>query len=57
MKVHSAILAVIGVPTFSAAALAGPAAVPGPVAGLGLPALALAASMYWALRWLLARKR
>ena len=51
-------LAIIGLTVLTGSAFAGggvPA--PGPIAGIGLPALALAGSVYWAGHKLFARKK
>ena len=48
--------AIIGLTVLVAPAFAGGGAVPGPIAGIGLPALALVGGAYWVGRKLLTRK-
>jgi hypothetical protein len=47
---------ILGLIALMEPAFAGPTAVPGPIAGIGLPALALIGGAYWAGRKLFARK-
>jgi hypothetical protein len=49
--------ATIGLAVLVDPAFAGTAAVPGPIAGIGLPALALIGGAYWIGHKLLARKK
>jgi hypothetical protein len=50
--------AAIGITFFVGSALAGPSSpAPGPIVGIGLPALALVGGVYWVGRKLLARKK
>jgi uncharacterized membrane protein len=56
MKLYQTIaLAVVGLASLPVSALAGPLAVPGPIAGVGLPALAVIGGAYWLGRRLLTR--
>jgi len=50
-------LAALGLAILMDSAFAGPAAAPGPIAGIGLPALALVGGAYWVGRKLFARKK
>jgi hypothetical protein len=51
-------LAAVGLAVLVVPALAGPSApAPGPILGVGLPALALIGGAYWVGRKLLARKK
>jgi hypothetical protein len=50
-------LASIGLAELVDTAFAGTAAVPGPIAGIGLPALAVIGGAYWLGRKLLVRKK
>jgi hypothetical protein len=47
---------IVGLIALIEPAFAGPTAVPGPIAGIGLPALALIGGAYWAGRKLFTRK-
>jgi uncharacterized membrane protein len=47
---------IIGLIALMGPAFAGPTAVPGPIAGIGLPALALISGAYWLGRKLFTRK-
>jgi hypothetical protein len=49
-------LAVVGLTVLAGPALAVPTA-PGPIAGIGLPALALVGGVYWVGRKLFSRKK
>ncbi len=50
-------LAIIGLAGLVNPAFAGTSAVPGPIAGIGLPALAAIGGAYWVGRKLLVRKK
>ena len=50
-------LATVGLAALMGPALAAPPAAPGPIAGIGLPALALIGGAYWVGRKLFARKK
>ena len=50
-------LALVGFAVLVEPALAGPSPVPGPIAGVGLPALVLVGAAYWIGRKFLGRKR
>ena len=50
-------LATIGLAVLVEPAFAGTPAVPGPIAGIGLPALAVIGGAYWLGRKLLVRKK
>jgi putative effector of murein hydrolase LrgA (UPF0299 family) len=58
MKRYQAVsVAIIGLCSLTGSALAAAAPVPGPIAGIGLPALVLIGGAYWVGRKLLARKK
>jgi hypothetical protein len=48
---------IVGLIALMEPALAGPSAVPGPIAGIGLPALALIGGAYWVGRKVSSRKK
>jgi hypothetical protein len=57
MKLYQTLgLAVIGLAALTGSASAALTPVPGPIAGIGLPALAIIGGAYWIGRKLLARK-
>jgi hypothetical protein len=57
MKIRIVGLASLGFAIFVQPAFAGPVAVPGPIAGVGLPALALIGGAYWLGRKFFGHKR
>ncbi len=56
-KYRSFALAIIGLTVLVGPAFAAGITVPGPIAGIGLPALALIGGAYWLGRRLLVRKK
>jgi len=55
--IRIAVLASVGFAALAESALAGVGGVPGPIAGIGLPALVLVGGAYWIGRKLFGRKR
>jgi hypothetical protein len=55
--IRIAVLASVGFAALAESALAGVGGVPGPIAGIGLPALVLVGGAYWIGRKLFCRKR
>jgi hypothetical protein len=55
--IRIAVLASVGFAALAESALAGVGGVPGPIAGIGLPALVVVGGAYWIGRKLFGRKR